>query len=113
MLFRSGLTARRVGALAGGGHLVTVTNRDYYFHTKDLYAGLGTDEPNNPTYLLEPFGRNTAAAVAAATLQIAKTHGDIASQNLLGQLAQEFGVAIGNYTALRDALGRGALLLDR
>jgi hypothetical protein len=38
--------------------------------------------------------------------QIAKTRGDLSSQNLLGQLAQEFGVAIGNYTTLRDALGK-------
>ena len=37
--------------------------------------------------------------------QIAKTRGDLASQNLLGQLAQEFGTAIGNYGALRDAIG--------
>ncbi len=37
--------------------------------------------------------------------QVAKTKGDLASQNLLGQLAQEFGSAIGNYGALRDAIG--------
>ncbi len=38
--------------------------------------------------------------------QIAKTRGDLASENLLGQLAQEFGVAIGSYNTLRDALGK-------
>lgn len=37
--------------------------------------------------------------------QIAATRGDLASQNLLGKLAQEFGIAIGNYGALRDAIG--------
>lgn len=37
--------------------------------------------------------------------QIAKTRGDLASQNLLGQLAQEFGKAIGSYGGLRDAIG--------
>jgi len=37
--------------------------------------------------------------------QIARTRGDLASQNLLGELAQEFGEAIGNYGALRSALG--------
>lgn len=37
--------------------------------------------------------------------QIARTRGDLASQNLLGQLAQEFGTAIGHYGALRDAIG--------
>lgn len=38
--------------------------------------------------------------------QIAKTRGELKSENLLGQLAQEFGKAIGHYGSLRDALGR-------
>jgi hypothetical protein len=38
--------------------------------------------------------------------QIAHTCGDLASQNLLGQLAQQFGEAVGHYGALRDALGQ-------
>jgi len=37
--------------------------------------------------------------------QIAKTKGDLTSPNLLGQLAQEFGTAIGTYGSLRDAIG--------
>ncbi|MBA3770534.1 MAG: hypothetical protein H0X08_08580, partial [Blastocatellia bacterium] len=36
----------------------------------------------------------------------ASRRGDLASQNLLGQLAQEFGTAIGHYGSLRDAIGR-------
>lgn len=38
--------------------------------------------------------------------QISKTKGDLNSQNLLGQLAQEFGSAIGSYGGLRDAIGK-------
>lgn len=38
--------------------------------------------------------------------QIAKTRGDLASQNILGELAQEFGKAIGHYGSLRDAIGK-------
>lgn len=38
--------------------------------------------------------------------QIAKTKGDLKSQNLLGELAQQFGKAIGHYGALRNAIGR-------
>ena len=38
--------------------------------------------------------------------QIAKTRGDLTTQNLLGQLAQQFGTAIGNYGSLRDAIGK-------
>jgi len=37
--------------------------------------------------------------------QIRKTRGDLASQSLLGELAQQFGQAVGQYGALRDALG--------
>jgi hypothetical protein len=38
--------------------------------------------------------------------QIARTHGDLERQNLLGELAYQFGQAIGRYGALRNALGR-------
>ncbi|MGC4103034.1 hypothetical protein [Ferruginibacter sp.] len=38
--------------------------------------------------------------------QIAKTRGDLSTQNLLGQLAQQFGTAIGSYGSLRDAIGK-------
>ena len=38
--------------------------------------------------------------------QIARTRGNLASENLLGQLAQQFGRASGRGSALRDALGR-------
>ncbi len=37
--------------------------------------------------------------------QIAKTQGDLTQENLLGQLAQQFGQAIGGYGGLRDAIG--------
>lgn len=38
--------------------------------------------------------------------QIAKTRGNLAGQNLLGELAQQFGQAIGSYGALRSAIGK-------
>ena len=37
--------------------------------------------------------------------QVAKARGNLSGENLLGQLAQEFGSSIGRYGALRDALG--------
>lgn len=37
--------------------------------------------------------------------QIARTRGDLASENLLAELAQQFGQAIGNRRALRSAIG--------
>lgn len=38
--------------------------------------------------------------------QIAKTRGDLRNKNILGELAQQFGHAIGNYGSLRDAIGK-------
>lgn len=38
--------------------------------------------------------------------QIGRTRGDLATQSLLGQLAHQFGQAMGSHGALRDALGR-------
>ena len=62
-----GKTATRARRLDGAGPLLTVTNRDYYFATKDIYATAG-GPATSEVYLLEPFGRNTAAAVALAAL---------------------------------------------
>ena len=59
-----GKTASRALALAGIDTLVTITNRDYYFHTKDTYAAMGLPIDATAMYVLEPFGRNTAPAVA-------------------------------------------------
>ena len=57
---------------------LTVTNRELFFKTEDEYrevAGVRyKDLPNN--FILEPFGRNTAPAIAAAALQVAASHGD-------------------------------------
>ena len=61
-------TAARALALPGVDELVTVTNREYYFHTRDAYAGVRGGAPKRASFLLEPFGRNTAPAVALAAL---------------------------------------------
>ena len=37
--------------------------------------------------------------------QIAKTQGELQNEHLLGELAQQFGLAIGNYGSLREAIG--------
>jgi hypothetical protein len=69
-------------------------------------------EPTNPDVLA--FHEAFADIVAlfqhftfpqVLTHQIARTRGDLASQNLLGELAQQFGTAIGGYGSLRDAIG--------
>ena len=63
-----GKTAARAWALDGVDALLTVTNRDYYFHTKDTYAATGAPRAASAIYLLEPFGRNTGPAVAVGAL---------------------------------------------
>ena len=50
--------------LPGVVRLLTVTNRDYYFNTKDVYASVDIEPAGGTTFLLEPFGRNTAPAIA-------------------------------------------------
>ena len=56
--------------------ILTLTNRELFFKTEDEYREItGTrhqDMGNN--FILEPFGRNTAPAIAAAALQVAASY---------------------------------------
>lgn len=56
---------------------LTVTNRELFFKTEDEYRELAavTGNPVN-RFILEPFGRNTAPAIAAASLQVVAIHGE-------------------------------------
>jgi mannose-1-phosphate guanylyltransferase/mannose-6-phosphate isomerase len=65
----------RAAALPAVSEIVTVTNHGLYFKIQDEYRHAG-DAGLAATFLLEPFGRNTAAAIAAATLRVASAHGD-------------------------------------
>ena len=49
----------------------------------------------------------------ALTHQIAATRGDLEKQNLLGQLAVQFGEATGRYGALRDYIGKMVKVEDK
>jgi mannose-1-phosphate guanylyltransferase/mannose-6-phosphate isomerase len=66
---------RAAGLLGTHGDIVTVTNRDYYFQSKDYYqdAHLGHHRGH---FVLEPVGRNTAPAIAAAALSLQALHGN-------------------------------------
>lgn len=55
--------------------LLTVTNREHYFKTEDEYAACAPRALDHD-YILEPFGRNTAAAIAAAAIAVAERHGE-------------------------------------
>ena len=69
-------TAARALALADAQDLVVVTNRDHYFHTRDVIARLPGRAPRHAAYLLEPFGRSTAPAVAIGALYAQRRYGD-------------------------------------
>ncbi|MEW6513554.1 MAG: mannose-1-phosphate guanylyltransferase/mannose-6-phosphate isomerase [Pseudomonadota bacterium] len=66
-------TLKRAVALPGVTEVLTVTNRDHFFLTRDEFGSADGLPPLD--YLLEPFGRNTAPAIAAAALHVAGRHG--------------------------------------
>lgn len=64
------------GAMQPGvSEILTVTNRELFFKTRDEYAEVTAGKDCFNSFILEPFGRNTAAAVAAAALHVANAHG--------------------------------------
>jgi mannose-1-phosphate guanylyltransferase/mannose-6-phosphate isomerase len=66
-------TIRRALAVADQPVTLTVTGRDYYFLTRDEYTGVDADADYR--FLLEPEGRNTAPAIAAAALWVSDHYG--------------------------------------
>jgi mannose-1-phosphate guanylyltransferase len=61
-------TFARATALPDIAALITITHRDHYFDARDANAGARHGQAPPIAYLLEPFGRNTAAAVALGAL---------------------------------------------
>jgi len=70
-----GRTYRRAAAFDGVDRIVTVTNRDFLFLTVDAYDETGVSGLES-TFLLEPVGRDTAAAIALASVRAAEAWGD-------------------------------------
>ncbi|WP_252273523.1 mannose-1-phosphate guanylyltransferase/mannose-6-phosphate isomerase [Pseudomonas subflava] len=68
-------TLLRALRLEGVDEVMTVTNRELLFATEDLYRP-HTQSRCKLSYVLEPFGRNTAAAIAAAAIQMRQVHGE-------------------------------------
>jgi len=67
-------TLARALRIEGVSRVVTVTNKEYFFITKDEYfdSGVRTDH----VFILEPRARNTAPAIAMAALWAQEAHGD-------------------------------------
>lgn len=92
-------TFLRASRLPGVSEIMTVTNRELLFKTEDEYRKV-SQAGQVQSYILEPFGRNTAAAVAMAALQLQATHGDDAQMLVLAadhliQDEQAFAKAVG------------------
>jgi mannose-1-phosphate guanylyltransferase/mannose-6-phosphate isomerase len=64
----------RAMGLQGVNGLTIVTNRDFFFKTEDEFREV-CESKTSVSYILEPFGRNTAPAIAAAALQAFNDHG--------------------------------------
>jgi len=62
----------RAAALPNVTEILTVTNRELFFKTEDEFREINTDHIG-ASFICEPFGRNTAAAIAAAVSRVIET----------------------------------------
>ena len=62
-------------SINGVNDIITVTNRELFFQTEDELAELKLKNIRS-NYILEPFGRNTAAAIVSAAMYVRKEFGD-------------------------------------
>ncbi|RJF96648.1 mannose-1-phosphate guanylyltransferase/mannose-6-phosphate isomerase [Noviherbaspirillum cavernae] len=94
----------RGAALPDVEDILVVTNRELFFKADDEFREVNQDR-RALSFILEPCGRNTAAAIAAATLQVAAAHGPdalllvLAADHLIADQAA-FGKAVGDAAAL-------------
>lgn len=72
----------RASCLSGVTDILTVTNRELLFKIQDEYQAMNQQGMHTPM-LLEPFGRNTAAAIALSALHINKHYGPEAQMLVL------------------------------
>lgn len=94
----------RAAALPDVADILTVTNRDLYFKTEDEYRACN-DKTLPTSFILEPFGRNTAPAVALAALAVQEMYGPsallliLAADHLIAD-SQAFGAAVARASVL-------------
>lgn len=68
-------TLARATGLQGVNDILTVTNQELFFTTEDIYREVARPKGCELTYILEPIGRNTAAAIASAALYLQRNYG--------------------------------------
>jgi hypothetical protein len=105
------------GSVLPGGVVFTAVSHDIIAHetTHALLDGLHRrfrEQTNPDVFAFHEAFADIVALFQHFTLpealrhQIAATRGDLEKQNLLGQLAVQFGEATGRYGALRDYIGK-------
>ena len=97
----------RGATLPGVTEVLTVTNRELFFKTQDEFREVNKAQLAT-SFILEPFGRNTAAAIAAAALHAVEAHGDDA---LLLVLAADHLIA--DQEAFANAVAQAAVLAQQ
>jgi mannose-1-phosphate guanylyltransferase len=99
-------TFLRLAVLPGIEEILTVTNRELYFNTGDDYREIN-DAGLPLGFILEPCGRNTAPAIAAAALYAAERFG---GESVLIVLPADH--LISDQAAFAEAIGCAARLAD-
>lgn len=94
----------RAAELPDVARILTVTNRELFFKTEDEYREVNTSNVAT-SFILEPVGRNTAPAIAAAAMHIAEVHGEDAIMLVLP--ADHL---VTNQQAFATAVGRASQL---
>lgn len=72
----------RGAALPSVDEILTVTNEALFFKTQEAYRAVNPSALHT-SFILEPFGKNTTAAIAAAALYITEVHGENAIMLIL------------------------------
>lgn len=99
----AGSTLKRALGVIDHANVLTITARDYFFFTRDIYRDVAPEA--SVRFVLEPEGRNTAAAIAAAALWVRDNFGSDArllvlpADHLVRDLAA-FGEAVRRADAL-------------
>lgn len=76
-------TLHRAMALEGVERVMTITNREYFFQTRDEYDAITTPGQCQFDFVLEPCGRNTAPAIIMAAMALRQSCGDDAMMLIL------------------------------
>jgi mannose-1-phosphate guanylyltransferase len=106
-----GKTYSRALACGSVTEVLTITNRDYYFQSKDVWQA-ETRSKVPLRFLLEPVGRNTAPAILMGALMLRAQHGDGAVMLVLpaDHLIRDAGAFQADVAAAETLAGLGFLV---